>query len=202
MSTSRRSLMRRALDRRFALMTLVYIGVVLLVWHWNWPEHVAAREYVAARELAHNHRIVSYDLRRPDGLATSLGFYMISNRLIEGRYIKTNQPIMPGQSISPECLADEPDMQLPDKMRAVVFTLPSDSRLIGLLDVGSPVALLGQDPDSKAAVSIPALVHAILCEPSSSDGKNCYPILRVSVDRIQFVTKNQSALRLVLGSQP
>jgi outer membrane protein OmpA-like peptidoglycan-associated protein len=195
-------LLRSPLDHPFLSVVVLYVGIVVFLWRCGWPNRAPDRDYVASRELVNNHRIVSGDLRRPDGLATSLGFYMAPKGSIEGKYLRSKQPIMPGQSLNTLALADKPDMQLPDETHAVVFPLPSDSRLIGLLDVGSPVVLLGQDPDSKAAVAIYATVHAILCESTNSDTKGCFPILRIPTDQTQFVTKNLGALRLALGLGP
>jgi outer membrane protein OmpA-like peptidoglycan-associated protein len=204
-----RQFLRATLNHPFALVAVIYIGLVfsLFVWRLGWSD--PARDYVASRELVKNHRIVSGDITRPEAknatwrrpgvLAAWLGFYMSAVSSIEGKYVKAVQPIMPGESVSTVVLADKPDMELPDRMHAIAFPLPADSRLIGLLDAGSPVVLLGQDPDSKAAVSVRATVHAVLCEPTNSDAKNCFPILQIPADQSQFVAKNQAALRVALG---
>ena len=189
---------RAEIGHPFGSMALVYIGFVFFILYYNWSTHVSGREYVAAHKLVYNHRIVSGDLQRPSGLATSLGFYLPARASLVSKYVM--EPIEPGQPVSVTMLADKPDMQLPEKMGAVVFALPPDSHLLLLLDVGSPVVLLGQDPNSKAAVHIEALVHAILCETKRTDAKNCYPILRIPANQIEFVTKNQASLRLALSS--
>jgi hypothetical protein len=188
-------------NRPFATTGVGYIVLVLIIWWW-WPAtDTVSSYYVAARKLVNNHRIVSADLRRPAALANSLGFYIAPAASIEGRYIKTARPILPGQPIFPIELIDKPDMQLPNKMAAIVFPLPAESRVIGLLEVDSPVLLLGQE-SQPTPIAIRATVHAILCDKDNSYLKNCYPILRVDAAQIQFVTKNLATLRLVLEPDP
>jgi hypothetical protein len=140
-----------------------------------------------------NHRIVSDDLRRPGTFV----FYMAPATSIVGRYVKTSEPILSGQPVPMAALSERPDMQLPNKMFAVAFPLSPDSRLINLLDVGSPVVLLGQDPLKPIA----ATVHAIFCDTMNADIKNCYPILRIEAAQSQFVPKNLE-LRLAPRENP
>lgn len=195
-------LMKGPLNHPFASVAVAYVGFVVFIWYYCWAAVAPAPDYVAAGQLVTNHRIVAGDLRRPDTVAQSLGFYMATRSSVEGKYVKTKPAIIHGQFVQTAALADKPDMQLPDKMRAVVFALPADSRLIGLLDVGSPVVLLGRDPDAKASLTINATVHAILCEPTKNDPKGCNPVLRIPEDQIQIFIKNQAALRLAIRSDP
>jgi hypothetical protein len=194
---------RMICDHPFALVAAGYAAVVVACWCWlwGWPAQPQDRDYVAARELVNNHRIVSGDLRRPATLAGSLGFYVATAASIEGKYVNTTKPsIMPGESVRTVALLDRPNMELPENMRAAAFPLPSGSRIIGMLEVGSPVVLVGQDTE-KVPVSIPATVHAIICGSTKSDTESCYPILRIPAEQSHVVMKNQAALHLALRSK-
>jgi hypothetical protein len=196
-----RQVLGRPLDHALATVYLIYLGVLLLCWYFGQPQRAPDRDYVAVRELAHNHRITPADISRPATIATSIGFYIAPVTSIEGMYIRTKRSIKSGETIRTGALCDKPDMQLPERTQAFAFPLPAGSIPINLLDVGSPVVLLGQDPDSKSPVVVTATVHAIICDQKTNQAGSCYPILRIPADQSQLVAKNQAALRLALRPQ-
>jgi hypothetical protein len=187
---------------RFFWLCVIYATVMLFVWRFAWPDQPISHDYRAAVTMAHNHRVVASDLRRPDGLVGSLGFYMKPTASIEGTYVKPEQGISAGMPVNPAVLADRPDMTLPAQTSAVVYP-SADAKLIALLDVGSPVMLFGPDADPKAiAAPIPAIVHAILCDPAGSDAKACYPVLWIAESQAPLVLKNLPALKLAPAPVP
>jgi hypothetical protein len=188
------------LDRPFALIAGIYVAVVALCSGCMLCSYCMSSDYVAARELKNNHRIVAGDLRRQSVLATSLGFYTVPPPSLAGKYVTADPSIAAGLPVGAAALAASAHMKLPDKNTyALPFPLLANSPLLALLDVGSPVALVGQGADSKP---IPATVHAIVCQVGKSDTDGCYPILRIAQNRIQDVVKDPAALRLVLGPEP
>jgi hypothetical protein len=193
-----RQLLQALLDHRFGLVAAPYIIAVIGSWHFGWTGPSPDRDYVAARDLVNNHRVTSTDLQTPS--ADPLGFYMESKSSLEGKYIWSKKPIKGGERISHAVLADEPDMQFPNTIKAIAFPLPAGAIPIGELDAGSKVLLVGQDADSKCPISIAATVQAIYCEPKKGEAANCYPLLRIPANKIQIVSRNQSALHLVLSS--
>jgi hypothetical protein len=119
---------------------------------------------------------------------------------LEGRYLK--QSIKRGERLSAAILDDRPSLRFSDSFRAIAFPLQTGSIPIDLIDVDSPIVLLGRDPDSKCPIAVSAVVHAIVCEQKPGNAPNCYPILRVPTDKSQMVVKNQSALHLALPPKP
>jgi hypothetical protein len=193
--------MKQWSDRRFVFVACVYVSLVVGAAFAHWPQGAEERDYIAARELPHNHRLAPEDLRAPASFAGSLGFYLRKRAAIVGKYVKPD-PICEGDPVRISELADKPDMRLGANVGAVVFSLPADSHLDRLLDVGAPVVLLGQDPDTKAPVAKAAAVHAVLCEPSDKSAPAaCFAVLEIAADTIGFVTKNAAALHLALSSE-
>jgi hypothetical protein len=188
-------------DRPFGFVAVVYFAAVLLYWHHGWLDNSPDRNYVAARELVSNHRIVAADLQRPHSFATSLGFYLAPKASIVGKYVKIKPSIGFHKPITDSALADKPDMQLPDKIQAVAFPLPVGSFPVSMLDVDTAVLLLGKDAEAKSSISVTATVHAIICEVKKADTESCYPVLRISADKSELVTKNQSSFHIALPSQ-
>lgn len=184
------------ISARFFWLGATYVVAVMVVWLFAWPDQPPSRDYVAAVRMATNHRVVASELRRPASIAGTLGFYIKTTASIEGKYVKPKAGILPGQPVNDAVLSDSPDMTLPNKTTAVVFPL-TNSKVTRLLDAGSPVVLFGQDPNSKAAVSIPATVHAILCDPVGSETRTCYPILCIAENQAKFVLNYLAALKLV-----
>jgi hypothetical protein len=166
----------------------------------GWPLVSPERAYRARRDLLPNHRIAQDDLVRPTTNADTLGFYMIARTSLVGRYvvakIASNHPVVP------EALAGKPRLEMPDKtLRAVAYPLPSESALIALLDVDSPVSLVGQTSDNKAELSIDTTVHALLCDGGGAP-RNCSVILRVTASDAAVAARNVTTLKLVLRSGP
>jgi len=190
-------------DRPFGFVAVVYLVAVavLLSWRYGCFNSPPAPDYVSARELASNHRIVAADLQRPSSFAGSLGFYLAPKASIVGKYISVKSSIGPHKPIAVSALADKPDMQLPDKMQAIAFPLPAGSFPLSMLDVGTTVLLLGKDADTKVSIPVMATVHAILCEVKKADTENCYPVLRIPADKSDSVTKNQLSFHIALPSQ-
>jgi hypothetical protein len=189
-------ILRVPLEHIFGAAFIVYLGILLVCLRSGVPD----REYLATRDLAPNHRIAAVDVQRPATLATSTGFYMASLAVVEGRYLK--QSVKRAERISVAIVADRPSMRFPDSFRAIAFPLQIGSMPVDLIDVGSPVILLGRDADSKCRIAVAATVHAIVCEQKTGDAPNCYPMLRVPADKSQVVVTNQSALHLALLPQP
>ena len=186
---------------RYFWLAMGYLVVVVLVWHFRWPARSPSREYQAAVAMVWNHRIAGPDLRRPDGIVGSLGFYLPSLASIEGKYVKPALGIAPNAPISRNLLADHPDVTLPANTTAIVFRA-TDPKTTALLNAGSPVVLLGTDADTKAAVSILALVRAILCDTAAGNAQSCYPVLQITEGQAPVVQKNLATLRLVPAAVP
>lgn len=193
--------MAAVFDCRFAWLAVAYAGLVLGAAYANRHRASSTVDEIAARDLPHNHRMVPEDLRPQQTFAGSLGFYLANRSLIEGKYVKPVK-IQEKTPVHAADLAAAPDMTLGANISAVIFPLPADSKLAQLLDVATPVVLLGADPDKKTPVAVPASVLAVLCEPAEKTPPSvCYPVLGISNDKIDFVTKNQAALRLALISE-
>ncbi len=193
-------ILRIPLDHALGTACILYLGILLLCCHFGRPDRPPDREYLATRDLAPNHRIEAVDVQRPVTLAAAAGFYVAPLASIEGKYLEKSTKR--GELISAGMVGDKPSMQFPNGLRAVAFPLQTGSMPVDLLDAGSPVILLGQDPDSKCPIAVIATVHAIVCEGRTGDAPNCYPILRVPADQSQLVVKNQTALHLALLPQP
>jgi|SRR5262249_48948977 len=189
--------MRPRFEHRFGWTAVVYVVVVLICWGFALCRGRSDRDYFAVRELKSNHRIVADDLRWPSSLAGKLGFYLRDRAAIDGKYVIKTIPA--NSPVNAAVVSDRPTMNLPPTMQALVFPLASEARLIGLLDVDSAVVLIGQDPDTKATLSIPATVHAILCEqPKDQKEPACFPVLQVHVNQMASALKNLATLRLAL----
>lgn len=190
-------------ERPYGFVAVAYLVAVavLLSWRYGCFNNPPARDYVAARKLVSNHRIVAADLQRPSSFTGSLGFYLAPKASIVGKYVRIEPSIGPDKPIAVSALADKPDMQLPDKMQAIAFPLPAGSFPISMLDVDTTVLLFGKDADAKTPMPVTATVHAILCEVKKADTENCYPVLRVPADKSDWVTKNQSSFHIALPSQ-
>jgi hypothetical protein len=188
-------------DRLFGVVAVAYLAVIVELTCCLGRYKPADRDYLAARDLPLNHRIVAADLRSPPSLASRLGFFVRPVSAIEGRYVR-GKPIAAGAPIAAAALADRPDTALPDKTLAVAFPVSSDSSITSALDAGSPVTLVGTDSDTKAPIAIPATVHAILCAPAKDAAQACYPLLYVPAEQGAIVGKNLSTLRLALRYKP
>jgi len=188
----------RILNARFFWLALIYTVLVALVWNFAWRGQPPTRHYVAVVEIKPNHRVTASDLRRPPGLVGELGFYMKPTGELDGKYLRWHQSILPGETVAENMLSERPDMQLPDKTNAV--TISTDSKLIGLVDAGSPVLLYAVVPEGKSAVSIPATIHAILCDVASNDPKTCHFVVRFPEDQKELVFRNISTLKIAATS--
>ena len=184
--------------KRFGLVLALYIIMILWASRANHFHNLPSRDYIATRKLLHNHRMRPDDLAKPTCFACSLGFYLTDRKLLEGTYV-IPAVINSGQSVRATDLWPLPALHAAAKTRLVVFPLATEPQLAHLLDVGMPVALLGSDPDAKQPVSKAAVVHAVGCQLAEKNTELCYAILQVAEVDEEFVSKNKTALRLLLA---
>jgi hypothetical protein len=160
----------------------------------------AQRDYVATRKLNPNHRIVAGDFRRPDVFLASLGFYLPSASSLEGRYVRETA-IEPNGSIDLAKLDERPDLVMPQACQALILPLPAETGLVATINADSSVIVIGAD-DEKGAVSLPAKVHAILCDARKGDTQACRAVLRIPSNLTLKLPKDSGGLRFLMQVAP
>ena len=185
----------------YGVAALLYVTCVVLAWRMPWHYAAGDRNFLAASDLPHNHRIRPADLKAPPSFPSEFGFYLPSIRSIAGKYVVV-PCLRAGQKVTPASVAAGPDLELPNRNRAISFPLPPEAQFIGDMEPGTTVSLLGQDADTKSAIKILATVHAIVCDKPDTAGELCMPVLYLDDDQIDMTTRNKAALRVALVSPP
>jgi hypothetical protein len=130
-------------------------------------------EYVATRQLNHNHRLREKDFEAPDGIPGALAVYLPDPKYLIGAYLRDDRG--KGQPISKELLLTQPLIQIPAGQEIRLVPLAEQLHTLQWLDAGIAVEV------HLASAKQPGSVVAVTCpQPEDSktfDGKTCAALI-------------------------